>query len=165
MFPAVIVPKSSWMAPSMTKTSSSPACRCSGSLERGAIRLMTARRLLSGCSQMFLPRTPGWRSCHGKSLREMICDSGVFVVLIRGSPGSTVRRAGRVTRAAARVNAGVGAAAGDRVAVVELHAPAQHEVVHEAVRRDGPRLGQAGSERLARHRLHDAVVEREQHHE
>ncbi|HEY3190913.1 MAG TPA: hypothetical protein VGJ70_25705, partial [Solirubrobacteraceae bacterium] len=32
--------------------------------------------------------TPGWRSCHGRSLSEMICDRGVVVVLIVWSPGS-----------------------------------------------------------------------------
>src|SRR5215510_3721254 len=72
------------MAPSMTNTSSSPACRCSGSLAPGAMRVIIARRLLSGCCQMSLPRTPGWRSCHGRSLSEMICDRGVVVVLMGG---------------------------------------------------------------------------------
>src|SRR5262249_40613238 len=72
------------MAPSMTNTSSSPACRCSGSLASGAMRVIIARRLLSGCAQMSLPRTPGWRSCHGRSLSEMICDRGVVVVLMGG---------------------------------------------------------------------------------
>ena len=37
---------------------------------------------------------------------------------------------------------------GDRLAVVEFHAAAQHEVVDEPVRRDGPRLGQAGARGL-----------------
>src|SRR5215470_14212716 len=108
MLPAVMVPNSSEMAPSMTNTSSSPTCRCSGSWAPGAIRVIIARRLLSACSQMLLPRTPGCRSCHGKSLSEMICDNGVLVVLMVCSPGLR-RSCRRVTRGVARVNApGIG---------------------------------------------------------
>src|SRR5882672_7878253 len=82
MFPAVTLPNSSEMAPSMTKTSSSPTCRWSGSFASGSMRVITARRLVSGCSQIVFIRTPGCRSCHARSLIGMIWDSGVFVVIV-----------------------------------------------------------------------------------
>src|SRR4029453_3190836 len=82
MFPAVTVPKSSEREPSTTKSNSSPACRCSGSLAPASMRLSTACRFVAGSAQRLLGRTPGCRSCHGKSLIEMIWDSGVVVALI-----------------------------------------------------------------------------------
>ena len=54
---------------------------------------------------------------------------------------------------------------GDRVAVVEAHADAEHEVVDEPVGRDAPRLGQARRHRGARHGLGERVVQRVQDHE
>src|SRR6059036_2444928 len=46
------------------------------------MRVMTARRLVCGCSQILFIRTPGCRSCHARSLTEMISDNGDFVVLM-----------------------------------------------------------------------------------
>src|SRR2546425_872986 len=54
---------------------------------------------------------------------------------------------------------------GERVAVVELHAFAEREVVHAPVRRDLPRLRQAGGGRVPGHRLGQRVVDRVHHHE
>src|SRR5262245_25009802 len=82
MFPAVTVPKSSESEPSTTKSSSSPAWRCSGSLAPPSMRLSTACRFVAGSAQRLLARTPGCRSCHERSLIEMIWDSGVVVALI-----------------------------------------------------------------------------------
>jgi len=45
------------------------------------------------------------------------------------------------------------------VAVVELHAPAQDELVAEPVSGHAPRLGQARGHGLAGHRLHERVVQ------
>src|SRR5437867_9624713 len=81
------------MAPSMTKTSSSPTCRWSGSFASGSMRVMTARRLVSGCSQILFIRTPGCRSCHARSATEMISDNGLFAVDM--VPSSPVRSAPR----------------------------------------------------------------------
>ncbi len=53
----------------------------------------------------------------------------------------------------------------DLIAVVKLDAFAQNELVGEAVRGHGPRLGQARRHRLARHRLHHGVVQGIHHHE
>jgi hypothetical protein len=47
-----------------------------------------------------------------------------------------------------------------RITVVEARSLAQDELVHEAIGRDGPRLGQAGSHGVARHRFHERVVHR-----
>jgi hypothetical protein len=52
-----------------------------------------------------------------------------------------------------------------RIAVVELHARAQDELVHQAILRDRPGLGQAPGLRLARHGLHEGVVQRVQDQE
>ena len=54
---------------------------------------------------------------------------------------------------------------GDRLAIVEFDALAQHEFVAEPVLRGRPRLGEARRLRLARHRLHHRVVQRVEHHE
>ena len=48
---------------------------------------------------------------------------------------------------------------GDRLAVVELHALAQDEVIGQAVFRDRPGFRQAGRLRLARHPLRHRVVQ------
>src|SRR2546430_11514782 len=87
------------MAPSTTKTSSSPTCRWSGSFASGSMRVMTARRLVSGCSQILFIRTPGCRSCHARSATEMISDNGVFVVLMALPPSSRYPRNPVVARA------------------------------------------------------------------
>ena len=47
-----------------------------------------------------------------------------------------------------------------RLAIVELGAVAQDELVDEAVVGEGPRLGEARCEGLARHGLHHSVVQR-----
>ncbi len=54
---------------------------------------------------------------------------------------------------------------GERIAVVEPHALAKHELVGEPVLRLRPRLGEAGRPGIARHRLHERVVERVQRQE
>jgi len=51
------------------------------------------------------------------------------------------------------------------VAVVERDALAQHELVHEAVLGDQPRLGQALALRSAGYELHEGVVHRVERHE
>ena len=53
---------------------------------------------------------------------------------------------------------------GDGLAVVELRALAQHELVDEAVLGQAPRLGQARRHGVAGHRLHHRVVQRVEHH-
>ncbi len=53
----------------------------------------------------------------------------------------------------------------DRLAVVELHPLAEHEVVDETVRGHRPRLGQARRDGIARHRLEHRVVQGVDHHE
>src|SRR6266850_400311 len=82
MLPVVTVPNSSERAPSTTKISSSPTWRWSGSFASGSIRLRTARRFVAGSSQRLFIRTPGWRSCHGRSLIEMISERGDLVTLM-----------------------------------------------------------------------------------
>ena len=52
-----------------------------------------------------------------------------------------------------------------RLAVVERGALAEHELVHQAVLRGRPRLGQALALGRARHELHERVVHRVEHHE
>src|SRR5262249_736093 len=96
MFRAVTWPKSSEREPSTTKSSSSPAWRCSGSLAPASMRLSTACRFVAESAQRLLARTPGCRSCHARSLIEMIWDSGVVVVLISGA--SAGRIGGRESR-------------------------------------------------------------------
>ena len=54
---------------------------------------------------------------------------------------------------------------GERVAVVELHALAQLELVHAPVRAHLPGLGQARGQEIAGHRLHERVVHRGEHPE
>jgi len=54
---------------------------------------------------------------------------------------------------------------GHRLAVVELDAFAQHELVHEAVTRDAPRFSKARRHGLARHRLHQRIVHGVEHDE
>src|SRR5436309_1744789 len=85
MLPAVTVPNSSERAPSMTKISSSPTWRWSGGFASGSIRVMTARRFVAESSQMLFIRSPGWRSCHGRSLTAMISDIGALVTLMSAS--------------------------------------------------------------------------------
>jgi len=53
----------------------------------------------------------------------------------------------------------------DGLAVVELDPFAQHELVDEPVGRHAPRLGQAGSHALPRHRLEERVMQRVEEHE
>src|SRR6185295_3634563 len=81
MFPAVTVPKSSPMAPSTTKISSSPTCRCRGSCAPGSMRVKMACRLVAASSQRLFRLTPGCRSSHGRSLIEMIRDIGFIVAM------------------------------------------------------------------------------------
>src|SRR5262245_49811775 len=90
MFPAVTAPKSSESEPSTTKRSSSPAWRCSGSLAPASMRLSTACRFVAESAQRLLARTPGCRSCHARSLIEMIWDSGVVVALISGASAGRI---------------------------------------------------------------------------
>ena len=52
----------------------------------------------------------------------------------------------------------------DRVTVVELRPAAEDELVDEPIRGHAPRLGQARRHRLARHRLHERVVQRVEEH-
>jgi hypothetical protein len=53
----------------------------------------------------------------------------------------------------------------DGIAVVELGARPDHEIIAEAVFRRLERLGQARRRHVARHRFHHAVMQRVQHHE
>src|SRR5437867_8090454 len=74
---------------------------------------------------MLFVRTPGWRSCHARSLTEMISDNGVFVVVmvwpprvvpssggdtscqvLHGTSGTGPSGAARVARRGALVNDG-----------------------------------------------------------
>ena len=54
---------------------------------------------------------------------------------------------------------------GERVPVVELQPLAQLELVRALIGADRPRLGQAGGHEIARHRLHERVVDRVEHPE
>ena len=54
---------------------------------------------------------------------------------------------------------------GERIAVVELDALAQHELVAEPVARRRPRLCEARRHRIPGHRLHEPVVQGVEHHE
>ena len=54
---------------------------------------------------------------------------------------------------------------GHDLAVVELHALAQHELVHEPVGRDAPGLRQTGRHALARHGLDERVMGCREDHE
>jgi len=54
---------------------------------------------------------------------------------------------------------------GDGVAVVELRALAEHELIDKAVFGQAPRLGEARRHGFAGHRLHQRVVQRVEHHE
>ena len=54
---------------------------------------------------------------------------------------------------------------GDRLAVVELHAAAQDELVREPIGGYGPRLGERRRQRVAGQRLQHRVVESVEHHE
>src|SRR2546422_6872104 len=82
MFPAVTVPDSSDRAPSITKISSSPTCRWSGSCAPGAKRVIWARRFVALSSQRILKLMPGRNSCQPSSPMEMICDRGPVVVIV-----------------------------------------------------------------------------------
>ena len=54
---------------------------------------------------------------------------------------------------------------GNGIAIMESDAIAQHEIVAQPVRRCRPGFGEAGRQFLARHRLHDRVMQRVQDHE
>ena len=64
-----------------------------------------------------------------------------------------------VGRAAIALEGELHVLAGHRLAVVEAHALAQHELVGEVVLRHRPRFGQARGQQLARHRLGQRVVD------
>src|SRR5262249_51898897 len=113
--------------------------------------------------QMSLPRTPGWRSCHGRSLSEMICDRGVVVVLMggfswrdvvpaeyRAPPQGSTRAGPRLLRLELQVLVGRGKrVAGDQPEAGSVHSPPdavdEGQLVH---RRD---------HRLVGHELLDAM--------
>src|SRR2546427_1841991 len=54
---------------------------------------------------------------------------------------------------------------GDGIAVVELHAVAENELVDEAVLRHAPGFGEARRHGVARHRLHHRTLQRVEDHE
>src|SRR5882724_8298229 len=82
------------------------------------------------------------------------------------SPDSSTRRPTPLTKASSYIGATItfsDTSCWTRCSIASRLA--QDEIVDEPIRRRGPRLGQAGRERLAGHRLHDAVVERVEDHE
>ena len=111
------------------------------------------------------PRARGRRAVEGHEVGPRLLEAETDPVRIHHVDARDPRLEDPSPRAPVALHRELDVLGRHRVAVVELHPLAQHELVDEVVRGDGPGLRQARGQGVPRHGLHERIVHGVEEHE